>query len=122
MAKDYRPARRSADRRIAKAGAPSAILRASAGGGTAWNPEDCAPTRFETTAVVLEYDVNELKGSRVLGVDKRALVSAEPLKDMNPEPQAGDALEVAGVVYQIVNVMPLRPATTSIFYDMQVKK
>lgn len=131
-AKDYTKSRATAERLIAKFGAPGAIRRLGIVGQT--DPYDPS-TGTETatfhacTLVVTEYTLREREASSIGATDKRVLVSTEGLAI---EPTAADKVvigmsaaeaEVAGdanvASHEVVRVSPLSPAGTVVMYDVQ---
>lgn len=110
---DYARAAKTAERLIAKFG-QAGTLRRPTDTGQDYKSTPGAPTNRPCKFVVLAYEAREIDGTRILATDKRALYSG-------PEPLTSDELvEVDGKAYKIKVVNQLKPATTVIYYDLQV--
>jgi hypothetical protein len=88
--------------------------------GAAVNPWDSpSGTTVETELAVMvsDYAQSLIDGTLIRQGDKRVMVEAT-----GPEPTQADKLEIDGAVYQIVNVMPLKPSGVALYYECQARR
>lgn len=78
------------------------------------------PSDHTVTFAVLDYDVRQIDGARILATDKLVYLSAVGL---TIEPKPGHMLvENDGGLYNVVNARPLKPGATVVFYEVQVRR
>lgn len=114
---DYGRSKATADRLIARFGQVGQLQRVTKG-GTPYNPTETT-SYVDATIVVLDYDVREIDGSRVLATDKKVLMAK---KDLAITPTTSDRLLIGGVAHPIVDVRPLAPGGTVVLWQLQVRK
>jgi hypothetical protein len=115
---DYAEAKADADEMIAEFGQTGKLRRPTTT-GPAYDPTEGSPSDKACTFVVLGYTNREIDGSRVLASDKKVLLAKGSLAI---EPTTSDKLLIGGVVHSIVDVSPLSPGGTVVFYEMQVRR
>lgn len=80
------------------------------------NPAVTFPNALPTLGVILAFKAKEIDGERITERDRKVLLASD-----QQEPQIKDRLRVGGVDYEIVQVAPLRPATTTLMYTLQIR-
>lgn len=114
----YLPQQATADRLIAKFGAPCTLsTQAQIGYDGLGQPINIPATSIGGTGVKLNYKTSEIDGSVVVMGDAKFLLStrAAPLIDMR--------LTLAGEVWRVISVSPLAPDSTDVvFYTLQLRK
>lgn len=115
---DYAKSKVTADRLIARFGQTGKIRRPSKT-GPAYDPTEGSPNDKACKFVVLEYENREVDGSRVLQTDKKVLLAAGGLAFA---PALSDRLLIGGVEHSLINVKPLSPAGSVVFYEAQARK
>lgn len=112
MAKfNYGRAQNTADRLITRYGAIGKLLVLSkVNGKSIYTPQNA-------TMVVLDYQNKQVDGTRIKSTDKQIFVSVKGITEISENDRIQDA---DGVTYEIVPpVKPLRPATTTVLYEIQ---
>lgn len=110
---NYARAAKAAERLIARFG-QAGTLRRPTDSGADYKSAPGAPTNRPCKFVVLDYEAREIDGTRILETDKQAFYSG-------PEPLTSDELvEFDGKAYKIKAVNQLKPATTVVYFDLQV--
>lgn len=81
------------------------------------------PTQTETNHTVLvavmNYSNKEIDGTLIQETDKKIYMSTEGLTVV---PDVADTLTVEGAAHEIINVIPLSPAGTVVFYELQARR
>lgn len=113
---DYTRTRATAERLIAKFGQSATLIKSTAG-GTAYNPT-LTSTSYSLTLAVMEYSQHEIDGTMIVRGDKKAYVSTSGL---SVAPVVGDTLTIESVRHQAINVKPLSPAGTVVFWEVQAR-
>lgn len=87
--------------------------------GTDPDPEVGYEFSLEVVAVFIDYNEDEIDGDAVRRGDKRLLVAAKPVA--GTDLLKADCLLDDGSVYGIIRGNLLKPGTTEILYDFQVR-
>jgi hypothetical protein len=124
MSKDYNKSAATAQRLIKKFGVSASFRRIE---GTEdplkpWEGETDTEVGYPTTACLIPLSATDIKlmpDGTSLDTAQRCLMEAVDLKQ---EPTVGDAVLIDGVTWQIINVVPLKPSTINVFWDMIVRK
>jgi hypothetical protein len=100
-------------------GGPAALTRVTPG---SYDPDTGTTTgdvttTWNATVACFEYAQVEIDGTRIRHGDQRAYMSVVGVVN----PQTGDTLTVNGVVLNVVASRPLKPASTAVLYDVQVR-
>jgi hypothetical protein len=74
---------------------------------------------IKVTAVVLDYSTREVDGALIERGDLRVLITATA--PIAPDAQ-NQRLVIDGKVFRIVNVRPLSPGGTVVYWDLQVRR
>ncbi len=120
MTFDYARAKATADRLIQRFGQTGQLRKAGTPSGPAYNPTPGADVNHACRFAIVSFDQREIDGTRILATDKKAILAKGSL---TVEPLPGDRLvDAAGVVYSVVDVMPLNPAGTVVMYELQVRR
>jgi hypothetical protein len=114
---NYPATQARAEKAIAKSGASAIIRRPGPDTGDPWNPTQGSATDYPIKVLFTDYAQSERDGTLVKQTDKRAYVSTEG----GITPTTSDDLVSEGVVYEIVSVNPLRPATVTLLFEVQVR-
>jgi hypothetical protein len=112
---DYARSRATAERLIAKFGMAGAIRRKTST-GPAYDPS-FTTTDYLCKLVVLNYEDSKIDGSLIRRTDKMIYLSTEGL---SITPTEADSI-VAETAYQIINIKPLSPAGTVVFWEIQAR-
>jgi hypothetical protein len=119
---NYVRSRQTADRLITKFGMETCQLLEVVEGADADPWDDSvvsAPTEHTVTAVVIDYEDEEVDNTSILRQDKKALISAE---DIPTVPNNSMVFVTAdGEYHTIVNVKPLKPADVAVMYEVQIR-
>lgn len=115
---DYAETKADVDELIEEFG-QAAVLRSFSATGEQYDPTPSAPVDVDVIAVVLDYALREIDGTRVLATDKKALVA---VGDITDPPTPAHRLVVAGVEHAIVSVTTLAPAGTVVMWTLQVRR
>jgi hypothetical protein len=114
---DYTRTRANAERLIARFGQTGAIRRTTSDGDP-FNPT-MTTTDYPCTLAVLDYNKRDIDGTLIQKTDQMVYVSTAGL---TISPETTDRLIVGGAVLTVVNVKPLSPAGTVVYYELQVRK
>jgi hypothetical protein len=114
---DYTKAQATAKRLIKRFG-QNATLKVLAGSGDAWNPTQ-TPSEQPVIIAVSKYSNSQIDGTLVKQGDKKIYVSTE---GATIAPDVGHKLAITGSPdHSIVNVMPLSPAGTVVYWEVQAR-
>lgn len=113
---DYTKAQATAKRLIKRFG-QNATLKVLAGSGDAWNPTQ-TPSEQPVIIAISKYNNSQIDGTLVKQGDKKIYVSTE---GATIEPDVGHKLEIGSLDHAIVNVMPLSPAGTVVYWEVQAR-
>lgn len=124
---DYVAALATADRLLAKFGIASAVRR-TVNSGAVYAPTQTV-TDYATLAAVVNmtrWYAAMLDGSDILRTDRLGLVSAGPLNVLGVtelSPFDSFVHDTAGLnrVYKVMDVKPIRPAATTVFFILQLR-
>jgi hypothetical protein len=117
MAFDYARAQATAERLIANFG-QAATLTKTANTSTAYNPTRTA-TPYACTVAVLDFRNSEIDGTLIKQGDKKVYVSTRGLAVV---PAVHDTITIANEVHAILAVMPLAPAGTVVYWEVQARR
>lgn len=117
MSYDYGKARATAIKLIAKFGT-AGVLRRTTDIGTSYDPTQ-ATTDYLCQLVTLEYDLADTNGTTIRQTDRLIYLSVSGMPD---DIAASDTIIAEGQEYSIVNVSPLSPGGTVVFYQIQARK
>lgn len=70
------------------------------------------------SGVELEFDNRTIDGTLIKAGDKRILLSAPNVA----QPKSGDTLTFGGETWRVQDAKIIKPGTTSVLYDVQVRK
>ena len=118
MRNDYLEDRADADELIDEFG-QDGVLRRLVTSGSDLDPVDEPPEDHPVVFAVLDYQNGEIDGTRILQADKKVYLAAGGLPI---EPGTDDQLIVAGIRHAIIQVKPLAPAGTVVFWELQVRR
>jgi hypothetical protein len=93
-------------------------LRRQVSDGDPFNPV-LTPTDYPCTFAVLQYAKKDINGTLILETDQMVYLSTAGL---SVTPETTDQLIVGGAPLTVVNVTPLAPAGTVVYYELQVRK
>ena len=112
---DYAKTRATATRLIERFGQAVTFHRVSAETGDAWNPTQ-QTTSYPARAAVLGYEDSEIDGTMVQAGDRKLYVSVFGI-----EPTTSDKVVIGTESLRVVNVKPLNPAGTVVFFEVQCR-
>jgi hypothetical protein len=117
---DYTRALATANRLIERYGKLGAVRREGEATGPVYDPTPGEPDDHPARFAIVEFEADEIDGTRILSTDKKALVAPGTLPiDILPSDLLVEADET---VWNIVPpVGKLRPATTTLLYTLQVR-
>lgn len=69
-----------------------------------------------------QYRLKDIDGTTIRRGDMRMMLSAESFVDTGTRPMAGDVVEVAGEVWNVIHVSALAPAGVALLYWLQLRK
>jgi hypothetical protein len=119
MAKfDYARAQATALRLLDKFGQAGEIWRDVPGSGPVWDPGEPTIQKTPCTLAVLRFDNKDIDGTLIKASDKKVYIAAKGLAIV---PVTTDKLMIGGVSHSLVRVMPLNPAGTSVYYEVQAR-
>ena len=85
-----------------------------------WLGTTASGTSVSVTAVILDYDNDQVDGTLVQAGDRRALVADDDIDDFDIS--AGTTTLIDGSnTYSIESVMPIQPATKAVIYTLQLR-
>jgi hypothetical protein len=114
---DYARPRATADRLIKRYGMAGKLIRAKERDPYDPNPAE-GFDEYPCRVVVTEFSLRDRESSLIEANDRKLLIAAEGLA---VEPKGEDRIEVGGASFEIVAVMPLKPADTAILYTVQAR-
>ena len=117
MAFNYANAQATAERLIANFG-QSATLSKTVNSSTAYNPTRTT-TGYACTVAVLDYRNAEIDGTLVKRGDKKVYISTDGL---TVSPEVHDTLTIGSEVHAILAVMPMSPAGTVVYWEVQARR
>jgi hypothetical protein len=116
---DYQRLQNRADDLITRYGSPGYLRQAGVEtGDDPWNKTPGEPRDYPCRVLVINYEDSEVDGTRVRREDKRALISAGDLPDVTQ----ANSLQAGGLWYEIIRLLPLRPASVTVIYEAQVRR
>ena len=117
MAFDYTKTIATAQRLIERFGTTGAIVRTSGADETTYPPTPGSETSHACKLALMDYRTSDRDGTNITARDVKAYIAP----DAGVAPQIGDALTTGGLRFHIVNVNPLQPAGTVVFWECQVR-
>jgi hypothetical protein len=117
MAFDYARAQATAERLIANFG-QTATLSKTANTSTAYNPTRTTTT-YTCTVAVLDFRNAEIDGTLVKRGDKKVYISTDGL---SVAPEVHDTLTIGSEIHAILAVMPISPAGTVVYWEVQARR
>lgn len=93
-------------------------LRRTTSDGDVFNPTQTT-TDHACTFAVLDYAKKDVDGTLIKQTDQMVYLSTSGL---SVTPETTDRLIVGGAVMTIVNVKPMSPAGTVVFWELQVRR
>lgn len=114
---DYARSKETADRLLTKFG-QSATLRRYVASGTAYDPTLTA-TDYPVTIADMAFKETQIDGTLVKRGDRLIYMAAARLAIA---PAVADTLLVGSVEYKVIDVEPLQPGGTVVFYKMQARR
>jgi len=93
------------------------LIQVASAPSTPWDSAGETTVETELDAMVSDYAQSLIDGTLIRQGDKRVMVEAT-----GPEPTQADKLEIDGVIYQIVNVKPLKPSGVALYYTLQCRR
>jgi len=123
---DYGRSQQTAQRLIKRFGQRGSIRREVPGDGPAYDPGPSTDVDYAADLVIVDYTISERDGTLILATDKRAYVSPLGLKtaagvSLDEIKPTDKLVEASGKVWTIVRAMPLSPAGTTVYVDVQVR-
>ncbi len=117
---DYTRAVATAQRLLTKFGQSATLRQTSTIGGDPWDPGSGTTTTTDTTitAAVLDYANGEIDGTLILASDRKVYVAAS---DLAVTPAPADVLIIGSDQLSVVNVKPLSPAGTTVYWEVQCR-
>jgi hypothetical protein len=115
---NYPRAQASALRLIDKFGQAGSIVRDVPGSGPEWDPGEPVPTSFPCTMAVLKFDNKDIDGTLIKATDKKVYIAT---KEISVVPTTTDKLMIGDYPHTIVRVIPLNPAGTSVYFEVQAR-
>ena len=120
-----------ADRLISENGRDIILIKAGTTAADALEPwrvdTTAGETRITVKGVFLEFDNEQVDGSLIIRGDKMFLVAAKDVEDTASSSQSDDIEDfdrlLDGTVdWKIINVNTIEPASSKIYYEIQVRK
>lgn len=108
-----------ADELLGEYGAPALLTRVTPGGydpDTGTTTPDVTTT-WDGTGAAFDYEQDDIDGTKIRQGDQRVYMSVAGVVN----PQTGDTLTIDGVVLNVVISRALKPASTAVLYDVQVR-
>ena len=112
---DYRALKRKVNPLIKKFGMK--VMASRPGGVVRVGGEEVVtpPLSFEIVGLREEYKPHEIDGTRVLSGDVKFLCQA------TEQLQVGDTVNLNNIDYRVVNPNPLKPAATTMLFQLQLR-
>lgn len=112
-----------ADELLTEFGKSAKVIRSTSepADSTSWDPGASAetPTEVDVTLAVTGYTLTDRSDSRIEAGDLVGLISAKGLAfELDPQ----DGLEVDGVDYRFVDLVPLKPAGVVVVYEFIARR
>jgi hypothetical protein len=117
MAFNYANAQATAERLIAQFG-QTATLTKYASSGTVYAPTRSS-TGYGVIVVIMDYRNSEIDGTLVRQGDKKIYLSTDGL---TVTPAASDEITLESVVHSVIDVKPLSPGGTVVYYEIQARR
>ena len=116
---DYTRARATATRLLERFGQSAQLRKTTQIGGEPWDPASGTQWASDTdvTVAILTYQADEVDGSVITSQDRRVFVAADGSIDI----RTSDALVIGGVAFQVLDVTPLSPAGTVVYFEIQAR-
>lgn len=98
---------------------------APADGSKPWRGrDDSNDTTITATAILIEYEEDEIDDQLVRRGDQRCLLAATSAEVAGQDIKSFDTLDDAAVtgLWHIINVKPIQPGDTLIVYDIQLRR
>jgi hypothetical protein len=108
-----------ADELLVEFGAPALLTRVTPGSydpATGTTTGDVTTT-WTGTGAKFDYEQKDVDGTKVREGDQRVYLSTVGIVN----PHTGDTLTIGGVVLNVVVSRQLKPASTAVLYDVQVR-
>lgn len=119
MGVNYKALAKTAQKLIRDNGRDFSLLRQSAANPAKPWEGSAAPTVEVVQGVFLDQERSMVTGQVVESGRQLVLMPAE---GVTSDPQIDDSIDDGGVKYKIQEVLPLRPADTTVFYELQVAR
>lgn len=116
---DYSRSVATALRLITRFGTDAKIIRAGTPSGPPNNPTPGTPVPYDCKAVFDKWRTDQIDGTLIQMGDLKVLVASSGL---SIEPTPADNFQYSATDYAIVNVMPVKPGGTVVYYELQVRK
>lgn len=114
---NYARSQATATKLIAKFG-QAGVIRRMVASGPSYDPT-LTPQDYACTLVDLDVDERSIDGTLVLRGDRTVYLSTQGL---SITPDLSDKLLIGGVEHAIMNVQPLSPAGTVVFWQLTARK
>ena len=99
--------------------AKGVILRQGSRTGPGYDPEFGPDIEYPVNVVISNFRSNEIDGTLIRQDDVKVLVSP---KGAPEEITTADRFRINGTDYEIVNVMPLQPASVAVLISIQCRR
>jgi hypothetical protein len=86
--------------------------------------DDSNDTTITATAILVEYEEDEIDDQLVRRGDQRCLLAATSANVAGQDIKSFDTLDDSGVtgIWHIINVNPVQPGDTLVVYDIQLRR
>ncbi|UXN58275.1 hypothetical protein [Phyllobacterium zundukense] len=115
---NYFRVQEAALRLLDKFGSAGEIWRDEAGSGPVYDPGEPTIQKTPCTLAVLKFDNADIDGTLIKASDKKVYIAAKGLAIV---PVTTDKLMIGGLSHTIVRVMPLNPAGTNVYFEVQAR-
>jgi hypothetical protein len=115
---NYARAQATALRLLDRFGQAGEIWRDVPGGGPVWDPGEPTIQKIPCTVAVLKFDNKDIDGTLIKASDKKVYIAAKGLAIV---PVTTDKLMIGEVSHSLVRVMPLNPAGTTVYCEVQAR-
>lgn len=116
---NYARSKQTAERLIKRFGQSASLKLTTPGDGPAYNPGEPTVTTYPCTLAIFDYRNSERDGTLIRAGDKLVYLSTEGL---SVTPETSDHLVIGGLDHSIVEVQPLSPAGTAVYFQVQVRR
>ena len=117
---DYSTFARIANRILSDWGVAATLTRKSSG---TYDPATSVSTvtsaTDNVTVAIFPYPAKLIDGTLIHVGDMQVIMGTDGL---SAAPEAADNITIGGTVYKIVTVQNIKPANTSVLYELQVRK